>query len=67
LLIRLEQSMPPHGGRRGNPFPLPDGRLVSIHAPAWGGDVNVVKGKAQSKGFNPRPRMGATLPHLSHS
>ncbi len=52
------QSTPPHGGATRNRGQRRAGGVVSIHAPARGGDLRDCRALAPGNGFNPRPRTG---------
>ncbi len=52
------QSTPPHGGATGKDLHKWHERVVSIHAPARGGDLCPFGPKPPRACFNPRPRTG---------
>ena len=52
------QSTPPHGGRRYPGSILLTVIDVSIHAPAWGATLMILRSQQNDSSFNPRPRMG---------
>ena len=56
------QSTHPRGVRRGHAdAALLDGRVVSIHAPAWGATYGGTSGRSWTRCFNPRTRVGCDL------
>ena len=63
LMMRLFrfQSTPPHGGRPHAYMRWHGRELVSIHAPAWGGDLLCFPEVSNVLSFNPRPRMGGDV------
>ena len=52
------QSTLPHGERPEQFYPEWAGRIISIHAPAWGATKNRNPSNRKKKYFNPRPPHG---------
>ena len=59
LAFWIFQSTRPHGGATEHEPPVCGGRIISIHAPAWGRDLRQQPATRASDNFNPRARMGA--------
>ena len=59
LAFWIFQSTRPHGGATEHEPPVCCGRIISIHAPAWGRDVITSLLQNTPSNFNPRARMGA--------
>ena len=56
--LLLFQSTPPRGGATRLAYVDPLARLISIHAPARGGDLYAFEFRLDDRNFNPRPREG---------
>ena len=56
------QSTHPRGVRRAHMAELPEATQVSIHAPAWGATILLLRTSPVVLGFNPRTRVGCDTP-----